>query len=129
MLVRMRLLEKTTEPLAERSGIGKLIVFAAPEAGVGRSVCAANVAAILAQRSHCLAADLDARSQNFQTHLGMVPVVRGIAEFLNDSSVALDSIESSTRVTNLRCTGWSAGGARPLAFGLPKIDILVKSLQ
>lgn len=51
------------------SAAPRFVAFAALEAGAGRSLCAANVAISLSQRSQCQALDLGPDSLNFRSHL------------------------------------------------------------
>jgi TonB family protein len=107
----------------------KLVAFASPEAGVGRSVCAASIAISLAQRSRCLALDLDSQSRKLQTYLGLPFPKLGISELLEDRVTSLDSIRWRTGVPNLDGIGWSPSSGKSFEFGTRKIDALLKALQ
>ncbi|HYR89566.1 MAG TPA: P-loop NTPase [Terriglobia bacterium] len=113
----------------KRFAAGKLIALASPEAGVGRSVCAASVAISLAQRWRCLVVDLDTATRNLQTYFGLPAASVGISDFLDNPANSLETIQTRTRVTNLNCIGWSAAGAKPVALGPLRIDSLLRSIH
>ena len=107
----------------------KLIALASPEAGAGRSVCAASIAIGLAQRARCLALDLDAQTHNLQTYLGLPSSRLGIAEFLEEYITSLNTIRAETSIANLDCMGWSTSTEESFQFGTQGIASLLQGLH
>lgn len=100
---------------------GKLVIFAGLEAGVGKAICAANVAVRLSQRWKCVVIDMDAASGNLHKYLGVPPPDPRTWESPEDPFTSLSSFKTKTRFPNLDFIHWSAE--------FPPVDLFCQTLQ
>lgn len=105
------------------------LIFAGLEAGVGKAICAANIAVRLSQRWRCLAIDLDTRSGNLHNYLGVLPAGQRIWERPDDPFDSLRSLKITTRFANLDFIDWNLCGDKPVTTGFPPAHALLKALQ
>ena len=109
------------------STIGKLVIFAGLEAGVGKAICAANVAVRLSQRWKCVVIDMDGMggmdgaSGSLHKYLGVPPPDPRAWESCEDPFTSLPSFKVKTRFANLDFIHWSAE--------FPPVDLLRQTLQ
>ena len=103
---------------------GKLVIFAGLEAGVGKTICAANVAVRLSQRWKCVAIDMDGMdggSGSLHKYLGVPPPDPRAWKSPEDPFTSLSSFKTKTRFPNLDFIHWSAE--------FPPVDLFCQTLQ
>ncbi len=107
----------------------KLVAVASGKGGVGKTVCAANLALRTATRHRSLAVDLDINCGNLNTCLGVKLPARNINDFITGRVSSLPEVWLATPLETLRLISCSYRGSEFISLDQARKQRIIDSLR